>query len=158
MKKTDAKLIVELRDAIKTDIPRLLSMVRSLAIHHDDVPEINIEALERDFFGETPWGYMIVSEFEGEAVGYAALCPLMKLQTGARGIDLHHLFVEKEFRGTGVGRQLIKASMQKSRELFCAYMIVSTHPENVSAQAVYLACGFDERNGSHSRFHISLDA
>jgi GNAT superfamily N-acetyltransferase len=157
MKNVDANKTIELRDAVKTDVPRLLSMVRGLAIHHDDVPEISAEALERDVFGEIPWVYVVVLEVEGEVVGYAVLSPLTHFQAGVRGIDMHHLFVEKEFRGIGHGRRLIEASMQKARDLSCAYMKVGRHPENTDAQAVYLACGFNQRYGSHPRFHISLE-
>jgi len=157
MENTNASQGIEIRDAVKTDLPRLLSMVRALADHHGDIPEVSTEALERDVFGEIPWVYVVVSEVEGEVVGYAALCPLTKMQAGVRGIDMHHLFVEKEFRGIGIGRQLINASMQKARDLFCTYMMVGTHPDNMEAQAVYLACGFDERHGTHPRFHIFLE-
>lgn len=157
MEKTKASQAIEFRDAVKSDLPRLLSMVRALAEHHGDIPEVSPEALERDVFGEMPWVYVVVSEVEGEVVGYAALCPLTQMQAGVRGIDMHHLFVEKEFRGVGIGRQLIDASMLKARDLFCAYMMVGTHPDNTDAQAVYLACGFEERHGTHPRFHLSLE-
>ena len=109
MENTDANQTIELRDVAKTDAPRLLSMVRALADHHGDVPEVSSEALERDIFGEIPWVYVVVSEVEGEIVGYAALAPLAQLHAGVRGIDMHHLFVEKEFRGIGIGRRLISA-------------------------------------------------
>ena len=157
MKNVIANNTIELRDAVQADVPRLLSMVRALAIHHDDIPEVSTEALERDVFGERSWIYVVVAEVEGKVVGYAALCPLIQLQAGVRGIDMHHLFVEKKFRGLGIGRQLTEASMQKARDLSCAYMMVGTHPDNSSAQAFYLACGFDQRHGSHPRFRISVE-
>ena len=148
---------IKLRDAVQADVPRLLSMVRALAIHHDDTPEVSIEALKRDIFGVTPWVYVVVCEVNEEVVGYAALCPLTKLQAGVRGIDMHHLFVEASFRGIGIGRSLTEASMRKARDLSCTYMTVGTHPDNSSAQAFYLACGFDQRQGTHPRFRINLE-
>ncbi|WP_298854105.1 GNAT family N-acetyltransferase [uncultured Ruegeria sp.] len=99
----------------------------------------------------------MVAELNAEVVGYAALCPLTQLQMGLRGIDMHHLFVERSFRGRGIGRQLIEGSMRKARALCCGYMMVGTHPENSDAQAVYLACGFKQRHGAHPRFCVSLD-
>lgn len=144
------------RDAVQSDVGTLLVMVQALAKHHGDVPNVSVESLERDIFGQIPWIYVLVAEVEAEVVGYAALCPLIKLKNGIRGIDLHHLFVENTFRGAGVGRQLIEASMQKARDLTCAYMMVGTHPDNANAQAVYLACGFERKHGSNPRFRISL--
>ena len=145
-----------IRDAIHSDLDVLLSMVQALAHHHGDVPNVSADSLERDIFGQIPWIYVLVAQVETEVVGYAALCPLIKLQDGVRGIDLHHLFVENRFRGSGLGRQLIEAAMQKARDLSCTTMTVSTHPNNMNAQAVYLACGFERRYGSNPRFHISL--
>jgi GNAT superfamily N-acetyltransferase len=151
----DSKTTVT-RDAVQSDVGTLLTMVQALAKHHGDVPNVSVESLERDIFGQIPWIYVLVAEVEAEVVGYAALCPLIKLQDGIRGIDLHHLFVKNGFRGAGVGRRLIEASMQKARDLTCASMMVGTHPDNTNAQAVYLACGFEQKHGSNPSFRISL--
>lgn len=156
MERTPQNSIVEIRDATPTDLPDLKRMVQALAEHHDDVPQVTLEILQRDIFGVVPWIYVIVAEAEGTAVGYAALCPLIKLQMGVRGIDMHHLFVESGFRGQGIGKQLIKSAMQKARELSCSQMSVGTHPDNLNAQAVYLACGFERRDSSHPKFRIAL--
>ena len=75
---------------------------------------------------------------------------------GVRGIDMHHLFVDADFRREGIGKQLIEGAMQKARELSCSQMSVGTHPENLNAQAVYLACGFERRDASNPKFRITL--
>lgn len=106
--------------------------------------------------GSCPWIHVLVAEADREVVGYAALCPLIQLQMGARGMDMHHLFVEEKCRGRGVGKMLIEASMRKARDLSCGYMMVGTHPDNTDAQSVYLACGFEPQHGSNPRFRISL--
>ena len=144
------------RDAAQSDVERILSMVRALAHHHGDVPGISAKTLERDIFGEVPWIYTLVAEVDWRVVGYAALCPMIKLEMGERGIDMHHLFVEAEFRGAGIGRLLITASMAKARELSCSSITVGTHPDNANAQAVYLACGFEQRHSVSPRFRICL--
>ena len=145
-----------MRSAARSDVERILSMVRALAHHHGDIPDVSAKTLERDIFGEIPWIYALIAEVDGRVVGYAALCPMIKLEMGERGIDMHHLFVEAEFRGSGIGRRLINASMAKARELNCASMTVSTHPDNANAQAVYLACGFEQRHSLTPRFRIYL--
>ena len=156
MKKFDPNKDITMRDAVKDDLPRILSMARALAVYHDDVPEVTAETIERDVFGEIPWVYIVVLEIHNVVAGYSALCPLTNFQMGVRGIDMHHLFIEEEFRGMGIGRKLISASIQKARELSCGYMKVGTHPRNIEAQAVYLGCGFIQMHGSNPRFHISL--
>ncbi|PYG27416.1 GNAT family N-acetyltransferase [Pelagimonas varians] len=145
-----------MRSAARSDVERILSMVRALAHHHGDIPDVSAKTLERDIFGEIPWIYALIAEVDGRVVGYAALCPMIKLEMGERGIDMHHLFVEAEFRGSGIGRRLINASMAKARELNCESMTVGTHPDNANAQAVYLACGFEQRHSLTPRFRIYL--
>ncbi len=147
---------VEIRAAVRSDAPRILSMIEVLAHHHNDIPSASLASVERDMFGDIPWVYTLVASIAGRAVGYAALCPLVQLQTGLRGIDMHHLFVDQRFRGAGIGRQLIQASIEKARNLSCSYLMVGTHPENSEAQAAYLACGFERRDGTHPRFRISV--
>lgn len=158
MQTTNSVPTVRIRDAELDDLPRVLSMIRALAAHHGDAPDVSAAELERDIFGNPPWIYVLVAELNAEVVGYAALCPLAQLQLGLRGIDMHHLFVERAFRGKGIGRQLIESTMQKAQALCCGYMMVGTHPENADAQAVYIACGFEQQHGRHPRFRITLDA
>ena len=121
------------------------------------MPRITAEALNRDVLGASPWVYVLIAAVEGQIVGYASLCPLTRLQFGLCGIDMHNLFVEEDFRGAGIGRLLIDASMQKARALSCSYMAVGTHPDNSNAQAVYLACGFDRLPDAHPKFRITLE-
>lgn len=149
-------LLVRTRGATEQDVPRLHAMICALAKHHGDNPELDLKALRRDIFAEIPWIYVLVAEVDNEVVGYAALCPLIQLQVGMRGIDMHHLFVEKGFRGAGVGKALVSASMAKARDLHCKYMMVGTHPDNTDAQAFYLAYGFEARHGNAPRFGIRL--
>ena len=148
--------LVKTRDAVRQDIVKLNSMIGALAKFHGDTPEIDAKALERDVFGVHPWIYIVVAEINQNVIGYAALCPLIRLQVGMRGIDMHHLFVEEEFRGLGVGKALIEASKTKARELECGYMTVGTHPDNSEAQAMYLASGFEARDSSSLRFSVLL--
>ncbi len=158
MENTNSDPIAQIRDAELSDLSQILTMIRALAEHHGDVPDVNASDLKRDLFANPPWIYALVAELGDQIVGYAALCPLAQLQVGLRGIDIHHLFVERSFRGVGIGRQLIEGSKRKARALSCRYMMVGTHPDNSTAQAVYLSCGFEQRHGTHPRFRSSLDA
>lgn len=156
MENSPPKQNVLVRDASQIDLPDLKRMVEELAAHHNDVPQISIEILERDIFDVIPWIYVLVAEAEGKVVGYAALCPLIKLQVGVRAIDMHHLFVDANFRGYGIGKQLIEGAMQKARDLCCSNMDVGSDPNNLHAQAVYLACGFERRDSLNPKFRVSL--
>lgn len=144
------------RCARPSDAERIVQMVGKLATHHGDSPSLTVEDLVRDMSGEAPWIHVLVAEAGQELIGYAALCGLIRLQFGWRGIDLHHLFTEAAFRGSGIGRSLIEASKIKADSLACRYMTVSTHPENHKAQAFYEALGFERQDAHPPRFSISL--
>jgi GNAT superfamily N-acetyltransferase len=175
------------RNARAADLPQLLDMIGLLARHHHDTPELTLEQLRGLAFGPDKWITIIVAEQGAGTgpdtatpadtatpsdsgagvdtgtgtrpllVGYAALCPRIQLQLGLRGIDLHHLFVRQDRRGQGVGSLLVSAAEKMARARGCSYITVGTHPENITAQHIYLAQGFTRLPGADNRFQRSLD-
>ncbi|MCL4674848.1 MAG: GNAT family N-acetyltransferase [Pararhodobacter sp.] len=141
------------RPATIADRDRLLAMVHALAAHHGDPPACTLAALDRDAFGADALVRLLVAE-DGSAgpVGYAALCRTTQLQWGVHGLDMHHLFVERAARGTGIGAALVKATLAEARLLGCAYVSVGTHPGNTDAQAFYAQQGFQPRPHDPTRF------
>lgn len=144
---------VRVRDAEPIDAARIVEMVEALAAHHGDSANVSLGELLRDIFGPTPWIYAVVAEDEaGVVIGYAVLSPLVKLQFGQRGLDLHHLYVAPSERGRGVGAALITAAKDKARALRCSYLAVVADPSNLAAQAFYDAQGFERRPSYPPRF------
>ena len=119
-------------------------MIRALGAYHGDVDvKITSDTLARDALGPHPWVRVIVAENADGLQAYAALLPLAKIVDGLRGIDINHMYVAEGLRGQRIGRQLIYAAANIARTLGCSYMFIGTAPENVDAQAAYLACGFE---------------
>lgn len=143
------------RLATAADLPRVCQMAHALAEHHQDAPTLTLDMLRRDALGEVPWVRIIVACRGESVVGYAALCPLVQLHFGVRGMDMHHLFVAQEARGQGVGRALIMASLAQAKAEGCRYVGVGTHPDNHAAQQVYLNAGFESRPAG-PRFRIKI--
>ena len=149
---------LNIRSVAENDLPAVLEMIKALAAHHDDTPTVTLESLRRDALGDAPWLILLVAEAQGRLVGYAGLCPLAQLQFGVRGVDMHHLFVAEDQRGTGVGRALIDASLERSKAMGCRYMTVGTHPDNKTAAEVYRAAGFEPLPPPGPRFQIKFEA
>jgi GNAT superfamily N-acetyltransferase len=145
-----------IREMLPSDIDKLIRMVGKLAAFHGDTPELTESNLVRDVFAESPWIYILVAEAEGELIGYAAMCGLIKLHYGDRGLDIHHLFVEEEIRGRGVGKKLVAACVLKAQELLCGYLAVGTNADNLQAQAFYVELGFNRRNSFPPRFMLRI--
>jgi len=138
------------------DLPEVQIMVQGLAAHHGDTATVSLADLRRDMLGEIPWVHGLVAQMGPDLCGYAALCPLVQVQYGVRGMDLHHLFVKSEWRQQGVATALIRAALERTRALGARYMMVGTHPENLLAGQIYRDRGFDEMSGPGPRFRMKL--
>jgi len=145
-----------IRHARPADSQRIVQMVGQLAAHHGDIPTLKHDDLSRDLFSKKPWISIVVAETGGKLIGYAAMCGLIKLHFGARGMEMHHLFTEAAFRGQGVGRSLVEACKIEAVKLSCRYLEVGTQPDNYKAQAFYTAIGFERKDAQPPRFSIRL--
>ena len=65
------------------------------------------------------------------------------LHSGPSGL-IDELVVSKSSRGTGIGKQLILAVIDRCRELGCCEVEVSTEKSNIQARRFYKSCGFAE--------------
>ena len=133
----------------------VIDLAHALAAYHGDAATLSLAALERDSLGPAPWVTLLVAEGTTGLHGYAALCPQMQLQFGARGMDLHHLFVCDTARGKGVGRALVQAALEHARRQGCVYVTVGTDLQNRRAQAFYRRAGFDQI-APDPRFRVKL--
>lgn len=138
------------------DVGPVVEMVRALAAHHGDVASLDADALRRDALGAVPWLWVLVAERRGALVGFAALVATAQLQFGARGIDIHHLFVDEEARGQGVGRDLVEAALTAARDLGAGYVTVGTAPRNGFAAAVYERLGFSMLPEAGPKYRMRL--
>ena len=145
---------VSIRPVVAADIPVLLTMIEALALHHEDISTVTEAALARDVLGPHPWLTMLVAEQDDAQVGYAALCPLAQCHFGVRGMDIHHLFVHADHRGKGVGQALIDGCLALAKERDCRYLTVGTHPDNLTAQGIYLSAGFEDLPPAGPRFRM----
>jgi len=148
---------ITIRPVQWADLPRLSEMITALAAHHGDEAQVNIDALQRDIFSASPWIRVSVAVCTDQVVGYAALCPLIKLQYCKRGIDLHHIYVDKAHRNEGVGQLLIADAIARAQGLGASYLMVGTTPTNKAAQMAYKACGFKMTAHNPNRFIMQFD-
>jgi len=148
---------VQIRAVERGDGAALLGMVEALTRHHADVPRVSLASLERDVLGPSAWYHTLVAVLGDALVGYAAALPLGRLGYGARGLDLHHLFVRPEARGLGIGRALVRGVEDLGRDLGCRYVIIGTHPDNLIAQAYYRHLGYAPHASTAQRFTKAIE-
>ncbi|EAR51212.1 hypothetical protein OG2516_14396 [Oceanicola granulosus HTCC2516] len=138
------------------DLPELDRMVHALAAHHGDAAGHSRDKLFADVTGAEPPLRVLIAEFEGRPRGYAALSVLLRLHCARHGMELHHLYVDAEARGQGVGRALLQASVVLARDAGASQLVVATHPDNPEAQAYYPAAGFELWPSRAPRFRLAL--
>lgn len=148
--------VLTIRHAKRHDLPELNAMIAALAAHHHDASAMTPDILERDLFGDRPWITALVADTGSELIGYAILVPLYRAQEGARGMDLHHLFVRDGQRGHGIGQHLVARARDIARTAGCGYLSVSATTGNSAAHRFYEYMEFKPRPVTGMRYTQAL--
>jgi GNAT superfamily N-acetyltransferase len=100
---------IKIRDAIVSDVPMLMTMMRELAVHDGiaDGLETTEELLRRDGFGPSPQFRAIIAETAGETAGYVSFFERYSTWKGGLHIAVDDVFVRAPFRGRGVGKAMM---------------------------------------------------
>ena len=106
--------MTSIRPATPADVPVILHFIRSLALYErePDAVETTEADLLRDGFGAPPRFECLIAEEQREEeqprpVGFALYFYNYSTWRGRPGIHLEDLFVMPEFRGRGIGKQLL---------------------------------------------------
>lgn len=86
---------------------------------------------------------VIVAEVDGEVVGKLELFIAWKSTHGAFGL-IRRFVVRDGWRGSGVGRQMLDAAVDRARIAGCAFVELTVDVTNPEAHAFYKRYGFDE--------------
>ena len=84
-----------------------------------------------------PTGALILALVDGEAAGCVAL---RKVDDNI--CEMKRLFVRNDFRGLGIGNELISMIIKEARKLNYSYMRLDTLPMMKKAQELYKSYGF----------------
>lgn len=100
---------LRIRPAEVADVPLILRFIRALAEYERLAHEVvATEKLLRDsLFGPEPGAEVILAFVGDEPAGFALFFHNFSTFLGRRGLYLEDLFVHPEWRGRGVGRQLL---------------------------------------------------
>jgi len=113
---------IVVRNAIKDDCPRLLELVRELAIYEKSEHEVTValDHFEESGFGEKPawWAYVACDESKRgnqEIVGFALYYIRYSTWKGQR-MYLEDIVVTESARGQGVGKLLLDKLIEEAKE------------------------------------------
>jgi len=89
--------------------------------------------------------HILVAEIDGVVAGFVNFTTRKTIShRGLSGL-IDELIVAKSYRGKGVGKQLLSSVIEKSCQLGCCEVEVSTERTNIKAREFYRQCGFTER-------------
>ena len=135
-------MAVEIREAEPQELAAVRGLIEeyvsSLGI---DLGFQEIELELGDLAGTygAPGGVILVARARGELVGCVALRALEE-----DTCEMKRLYVRPSFRGTGLGKQLTVALIDRARALGYERMRIDTLPQMQAARELYASLGFRE--------------
>ena len=97
-----------IRSATPADIALILRLIRALAIYEKMEDQVvATEELLNEWIFEKQIAKVLIAEVDGIPVGFALWFHNFSTFLGRGGIWLEDLFVEPEYRGKGIGKQLL---------------------------------------------------
>jgi ribosomal protein S18 acetylase RimI-like enzyme len=135
------------REAKESDLSAIESLTKELIKTFGNKKDIDIRyAVDncKIFINDSSSCFFVV-ELNKTIVGFINVTIRKTiLHQGLSGL-IDELVVAKEFRGKGIGYQLVLAAIRKCRQLGCCEFEVSTEKTNIKAREFYKKCGFEER-------------
>jgi len=135
----------QIRPATREDVNRLHDALAALSAHMGDTHAATAAMLERHGFGQEPAFHALLAENGDHLAGVVVFSPLFSTVQGCPGLYVSDLWVSPQARGSGLGRQLLAASLTSARNKWgAAYLKLAVYHDNHAAAAFYEKLGFVE--------------
>jgi GNAT superfamily N-acetyltransferase len=141
--------MLRLRAAEPADVPAIFTLIGELADYERLRAEMtgSAEDLRRHLFGEPRYVHTIMAEWDGAIAGFALYFFNYSTFLCRPGLYLEDLFVRPEFRGRGVGLNLLRSLEEVARNIGCGRFEWSVLDWNQSAIDFYREFGAQPREG-----------
>ena len=99
----------DIRNASEQDVPLILQMIKGLAEYEKLSHQViaTEDGLRESLFGVHPSAEVVIGYAGEQPAGFALFFHTYSTFLGQRGLYLEDLFVLQEWRGRGLGRQLL---------------------------------------------------
>jgi len=130
------------RTVEKADVERIRSITESTGFFYPEEVDTAVELIEDRLEKGPRCGYhFLFAEEDGRTVGYTSYGPIACTRTS---FDLYWIVVAGEFRGKGLGKQLLEASESAIRSLGGNRVYIETSMRELyePTRAFYVARGY----------------
>jgi len=138
---------IVIREARESDLLTIRKLTLELieAMGNTEGIDIKLIAENCQNFLSKANSHILVAEIGGVVVGFVNFTTRKTILHRSLSGLIDELIVAKSYHGKGIGKQLLSSAIEKSRQLGCCEVEVSTEKTNVKAREFYRQCGFAER-------------
>jgi GNAT superfamily N-acetyltransferase len=140
---------MQIRAAVESDVPRLLSLVRRYWEFEDigGFAALRVELLLQRLLQERALGEIWVAAREDELCGYLIAVCVVSFEHQGLMAEIDEFFVVPQQRGTGVGAQLLRAAEGSLAARGCVRLQLQLNVANAGARQFYERRGYRGRAG-----------
>jgi len=134
---------VTIRTAVTEDAPALDAVLRHLSRELEDPHNVDSGIIASAAFGANPVFHAVVADDGAAIAGFAFVSPVFSSVRGGAGAFISDLWVEPDWRGTGMGRRLLATAAALGTERWHArFLKLSVYDRSPESQAFYARLGF----------------
>ena len=143
MKYIDTKIKgFKLRKTFKEDVDLILSLIKEIADYENMLDEViaTKESIKESIF-EKKQAEVMIAEFNGNPIGYVLYFFNYSTFLGRAGFYLEDIYIRKEYRGMGIGKEIFKVISKIAHENGCKRMEWSCLNWNTPSIKFYKSLG-----------------
>ncbi|MCK8494472.1 MULTISPECIES: GNAT family N-acetyltransferase [Spirosoma] len=141
--------MISIRPGTRADVPQAFALVTELAVYELAADQVSntAEQMADDGFGANPlFGLLVAEESESQKIVGIALYYFRYSTWKGKRLYLEDIIVTEDFRGYGIGKLLLDATIEMARETHCTGMMWQVLDWNKPAIGFYQQFGtrFDD--------------
>lgn len=143
---------IQITTATEPDVPEIIRLMNDFAEYEGLKPNCTVtaEKLSSALFGAGAAVRALIALHGTRVVGYALSYRSFASFRGQRGFFLEDLYVDKQYRGKGVGREILRVlaalAMQEGAERIDFLVLERNAPAIAFYESLGAACGEPERH------------
>lgn len=150
---------LRIEEATEKDVLLVLNFIRDLAEYEKELARVTAteEILRQSLFGPRPYAEALIAFIDNEPAAFAIYFFSYSSFTALPNLYLEDIFVRPNFRGLGIGKELLAFLARRAVERSCGRMEWSVLNWNESAIRFYETLGAEPVR-DWTVFHLAEDA